>query len=123
MQKILNGQLVDMSAEEVAVWDAEQLAALSPPTPDQIIAALTLDVQKMLDSTARTRNYDGILSLCSYAASSHPTFGAEGQAGVAWRDAVWAACYAVMADVQSGVRAVPSSAELLAEMPGLTWPV
>jgi hypothetical protein len=93
-----------------------------PPTPEQIIAGLTREVQAHLDATARTRNYDGILSLCSYAASAHPTFVAEGLAGVAWRDAVWAACYAVMAAVQAGTRAAPTPAELLAELPPMVWP-
>lgn len=93
-----------------------------PPTPEQIVAALTRDVQAHLDATARTRNYDGILSLCSYAASTNPTFSAEGLAGVAWRDAVWAACYAIMADVQAGTRAVPTTATLLAELPPMAWP-
>lgn len=93
-----------------------------PPTPEQIIAALTNAVQRHLDSTARTRNYDGILSLCSYAASANPKFGPEGLAGVAWRDAVWAACYAILADVQGGQRAVPTADELLAELPAMVWP-
>lgn len=93
-----------------------------PPTPEQIIAALTTAVQSHLDATARTRNYDGILSLCSYAASTNQTFAAEGLAGVAWRDAVWAACYSIMAEVQGGQRAVPTEAELLAALPPMVWP-
>lgn len=104
--------------------EAARLAAIvaPPPTPEQVVANLTSAVQAYLDTTARTRNYDGILSLCSYAASAHPKFGAEGLAGVAWRDAVWAACYSIMADVQAGTRAVPTAAQLLAEMPPMVWP-
>ena len=100
-------------------WEVE---AAQPPTDERIIAQYTAAVQKHLDDFARTRGYDGILSLCSYATSTHPRFGAEGQAGAAWRDAVWGACYAVMADVQQGLRPVPTKAELLAELPSITWP-
>lgn len=93
-----------------------------PRPAEQIVANLTAVVQQHLDATARTRNYDGILSLCSYAASAHPKFGPEGLAGVAWRDAVWAACYTILAEVQAGQRAVPTADELLAELPAMVWP-
>lgn len=93
-----------------------------PRPAEQIVFNLTNVVQAFLDATARTRNYDGILSLCSYAASTHPKFGPDGLAGVAWRDAVWASCYSILADVQAGHRAVPTADELLAELPAMVWP-
>ncbi len=91
----------------------------APPTQDALVTA----VQANLDATARSRNYDGILSLCSYAASTDPKFGAEGKAGLAWRDACWAYCYKVLADVLAGRRGIPTEAQLLAELPKFTWPV
>lgn len=93
-----------------------------PPTQAEIIAFLTAAVQKHLDTTAKTRNYDGILSLCSYATSANPRFGPEGLAGVAWRDAVWASCYTILAEVQGGQRTVPTADQLLAELPAMVWP-
>jgi len=91
-------------------------------TAEQIQKEMTDAVQRHLDSTARTRNYDGILSLASYATSTNPTFSAEGQAGVAWRDAVWAYCYQVLADVQAAVRTIPTEEALIAELPAMVWP-
>ena len=95
-------------------------------TPEEVEAqtreALTGVVQNHLDETARERNYDGILSLCTYATSANAKFKAEGQAGVEWRDEVWAACYAVLDDVLAGNRAVPTDDELLAELPAFSWP-
>lgn len=79
-------------------------------------------VQRHLDATAQTRGYDGILSLASYAASTHPPFAAEGRAGADWRDAVWGYCYQVLADVEAGTRPIPSIAELIAELPAMVWP-
>ncbi|MEQ1663163.1 MAG: hypothetical protein ABL877_10765 [Thiobacillus sp.] len=96
--------------------------AIVPRPAQQIVFNLTNVVQAYLDATARTRNYDGILSLCSYAASTNPTFGAEGLAGVAWRDAVWASCYSILAAVQAGTRTVPTADELMAELPAMVWP-
>lgn len=91
-------------------------------TQDQIIANLQGAVQNHLDTTARTRNYDGILSACTYATSTNPQFAAEGQACVEWRDACWSICYMVMSAVQTGQRPIPSDAGLLAELPEIGWP-
>jgi len=92
------------------------------PTEEQIVASMTAEVQAHLDSEARTRNYDGILSLCTYATSKNPKFAAEGQAGVEWRDAVWAKCYAILADVQVALRPAPTVEQLIAELPAMVWP-
>lgn len=94
-----------------------------PPTDAEIIAMLTGAVQSHLDIISRQRNYDGILSLCTYSTSTDPVFAAEGQAGVEWRDAVWRTSYQIMAAVKAGTRGVPTREELIAELPAMVWPV
>lgn len=93
-----------------------------PPTEAEIVQRLTTEIQSYLDLGAQERNYDGILSLCSYATSLDPVFQAEGQAGVVWRDSVWRTSYQIMTDVKSGTRGVPTTDELLAELPTMFWP-
>lgn len=120
-QALIGGQ----SAGKVIVADADGYPILQdppPPTPEQIIADMTAKVQAHMDVKARERNYDGILSLCTYATSVVPKFAAEGQAGVEWRDAVWARCYEILADVQAGTRPTPTAEQLIAELPIFTWP-
>lgn len=92
--------------------------AVSTPSVDEYI----ISVQEHLDEKAGERNYDGILSACTYATSTLHKFSVEGQACVAWRDAVWAKCYEVLGAVQSGLRQPPTVQELLSELPVMTWP-
>lgn len=99
----------------------EEIAAQALAEQERIKQELTSAVQAHLDAKARERNYDGILSLCTYATSTNTTFAAEGQAGVVWRDACWAKCYEAMGEVVAGTRAVPTAAELIAELPAFTW--
>ena len=98
------------------VWHDGQWA-YAPTEHDYVMA-----VQGVLDATAQERRYDNILSACSYATSTDPTFAAEGQACVAWRDAVWAKCYSDLAKVQAGEMAQPTIEDFLSSLPTLTWP-
>lgn len=91
------------------------------PTEQDIINSLTWAVQSHLDTIAREKNYDGILSACTYVTSSVPQFAAEGAACVVWRDDCWAKCYEVMAEVKAGTRAIPTADELVALMPVAPW--
>jgi hypothetical protein len=93
------------------------------PTPEQIQAAVVAAVQKRLNDFARTRNYDNILSACSYIASTVPQFAAEAAYCVEARDATWATLYAGLADVQAGLRPMPTLEEVLLELPVLVWPI
>jgi hypothetical protein len=87
------------------------------------IASVTVATQARLDDFAKTRNYDGILSACTYASSPSPKFSGEGQYCVNVRDSTWATLYALMAQVQGGQRSMPATvADVLAELPVLEWP-
>lgn len=96
---------------------------IDQPTQQQITADFSTAIQKRLDDFAKTRNYDGILSACTYAASTVPKFLAEGQYCVQARDATWAAAYAILEEVTTGQRPVPGSiADFEADLPPLIWP-
>ena len=94
-----------------------------PPTPEQIMAECVERTQKRLDDFARTRNYDNILSACTYATSTVPKFQKEGQYCVTARDATWAKLYEILAEVQAGTRSMPSGyKDIEPLLPPLEWP-
>lgn len=85
----------------------------------EVVAA----TQQRLDDFARTRNYDGILSVCTYATSTVPRFATEGQYAVNVRDATWAKLYEMLADMEAGTRPMPAGfADIEPELPVLEWP-
>ncbi|WOI45838.1 hypothetical protein [Acidovorax sp. BLS4] len=94
-----------------------------PADVGHITAAATARAQARLDGWARSRNYDGILSLATYANSAVPRFAAEAARGIELRDATWAKLYEVLTAVQAGERPMPSTwAALEEELPPLAWP-
>lgn len=111
-------QVVVVISEVVPMTDEEKaplLAAISSDIVDR--------TQQRLDTFARTRGYDGIMSASTYAASTVPRFSSDGQYVVQARDATWTALYAILADVHTGTRTVPSGfAEIESELPVLVWP-
>lgn len=104
---------------QVAPLNAEELAQRVAEWQDGIVAA----TQQRLDAFARTRNYEGILSACTYAASAVAKFAAEGQCAVAARDATWSKLHEILADVANGKRpAHVAFDDIEAELPTLNWP-
>lgn len=108
---------------EVTSLSPEQVAANQAANAQRIQSEIVSATQKRLDDFARTRNYDGILSLCTYATSAAPKFQTEGQYGVTCRDATWAALYQVMAEVEAGNLPMPTGyADIEPDLPALVWP-
>lgn len=90
------------------------------PSPEQIEAQKVAIVQQHMDAAAQALRYDSITTAITYAEEpAVPKFQAEGRAFRAWRSQVWAVCYAILAEVEAGQRAVPTDEELIAALPEL----
>lgn len=113
--------MVDCTPEEIADIEARKAAAAAEQSA-RLIASYTDAVQARLDAFARARGYDSILSACTYATSTVPRFAADAARAVSLRDETWDTCYQILAEVEAGQRPVPTLAELIAELPALTWP-
>lgn len=87
-------------------------------TPALIQSNLVNAVQRYMDSVAVAKGYDNIFTAVTYAEEpSIPQFQNEGKAFRQWRSLVWAYCYQVLAAVQQGARSIPTTEELIAELP------
>lgn len=128
-ERLIASDPVLVNAKWVQQWKVKPLLpeeilarklALEKNLQDSIIES----TQQRLDSFARTRNYDGILSACTYATSNIPKFAAEGQTAVNLRDATWAALYQILEEVQADQRETPSVfSDIEPLLPPLEWPV
>jgi hypothetical protein len=99
----------------VAAFDLD-----APPTLTQSDYEAAID--RNLANVAAERGYKSEASILSYLNSSNAAWAEEAKAYTLWRDAVWAAAYAVLADVQSGHIKAPSPNELLSNLPAISWP-
>lgn len=113
-----------ITPDMVLMSAAEFEAHINPPaTTEQIVASVTSDIQKRLDDFARTRNYDDMKSLVSYAGDPDPQFNKEGTYGKSVRSQTWATSRGIFADVTTGKRPMPISiADIEADLPALVWP-
>lgn len=81
-------------------------------------AMLMEGVQGWLDSTAIQNGYDSIASCISYKDSAITQWAADAVAALAWRDAVWQACFQWQQSASTSPPATfPTSAEVIAQLP------
>jgi hypothetical protein len=107
------------------IWDGENYAPPpeTPKTSTQIQSEIVASTQQRLDTFAQTRNYDSILSACTYATDTNPKFSAEGQYCVGARGATWTKLAEMLAEVEAGTRPMPTGyADIESELPPLVWP-
>ena len=71
-------------------------------------------VQTMLDTAAKAKGYDSIISACSYTGSVN--FGTDALSFLTWRDSVWAYVFKVQADILAGTRTEPILDALMLEL-------
>lgn len=96
-------------------WDNGQVVS-APPKLDDIITDFEKAIQTHLDVAAQLKGYDNILSACAYAGAPNP-YRLEAESFVSWRGNVWAYCYGELTKVQTGIRPMPTIAQIIGELP------
>lgn len=125
-QKLDNRRFVIGEGTVTEEWDVVDIPPPPPPpvpTPEEIQNLIVQATQKRLDDFAKTRNYDGILSACSYIDDPYPKFQTEGQYCVTARSQTWLKLYEIQTEVQQGLRPMPTKfSDIEGELPVLVWP-
>lgn len=95
-----------------------------PPVDTPLTAAhFQAAIERHVDNVAKERSYSSAVSLASYVVSTVPTWKAEADAFVAWRDAVLVYALTELGKVQVGVRPAPeSTGAFVNELPVMVWP-
>lgn len=98
------------------------VAGVSQEVFARVVFLARKKVGEDLDKFANTRDYDGIVSLCSYSTDPDPAHAAEAQRGVELRSQAWASIRDYQVAVATGVKPVPRfESEIFAVVPALTW--
>ncbi len=118
---------IDAFDEESDGAGGVQLVQRTEPIPPEEIAAtikrqVADAVQRHLDAAVSERNYSSAAAAVSYVGDPNPQWDAEGRAVLAWRSAVWMACFAALDAVLAGERPPLTPDEMVAELPPLVWP-
>ena len=95
------------------------LIKINQESSEQIIARLESSIDRYLDAQAQSFRYESIRTMVTYQNDPNPKFHAEGVGAKAFRSAVYTLGVSLIDGVQSGMREVPTEAELLALMPKL----
>ena len=72
----------------------------------------------MLDEKAKEHGFDSIFTAVTYADEpAVASFQLQGKSFRQWRSLVWAECYSIVAEYESGQRQAPTIEELIDMMP------
>lgn len=99
----------------VAVLSPAQLPA------DQAMCILTVALDRHIDSVALARGYDSRITCAMRAGYVNP-WQAEAIAFGQWMDACYVIGLGIANGVKAGTRAIPTEADLIAELPPMVWP-
>lgn len=92
-----------------------------PPTEVEVLAGFESAITAYLNTRAREKGYETILSAALRAGYPGPYYD-EGVVAATWMDNVWHYCYTALAEVKAGTRPQPTVDQLILELPILVWP-
>ena len=87
-----------------------------------LVKSLENAVDQHIRAIYNIKGYDSENSLSKYMARPSSPWHTECVALGDWIDSCWLKCHEVLNAVTAGERAIPTEAELIAELPAFSWP-
>ena len=116
-----------MTIQEILdkLWEGKETLSPTDIPPGAVSVLFSLAsgiVTKQLDEFAKTKDYDNIVSLCSYVDDPDPNLDKEGRRGRFLRSQAWTSIRTYQNKVLTGELPIPrNEKELLACVPEFTW--
>jgi hypothetical protein len=109
-----------------ASWYAQltpcDLQSPPPPTPEQLLKAIEQAIEKHMDEVAQADGWDNRWSCMARAGYVNP-WQAKAIKYAQWVDECWGDSFQAQADIEAGLRAIPTPEEAVLELPLMEWPV
>lgn len=106
---------IDDAGIEILYTDAEMEVLLIEFKTKRIESGIV----NLLNTKARAKGYDSIITASLRAALPNSPFHTEGVAFATWMDEVWAYCYQELDRIQTGLRTEPLLEDFILELPQL----
>lgn len=113
---------ISVRPEPAIYYTLNQTTCQWEMTPAAMQAVIVEAVKQHFDQVANEKQYDNLLTIDTYKGSSVPQWAAEHAAYFAWRDQCWLILYQILADVQAGLRPIPTPDQVISELPVIQWP-
>ena len=91
------------------------------PTVEEIIQEIKDRVQRLIDDTAKQKDYDNGVSLATYAVSTVDRFKKDALPFVKWRDTLWDTCYLYLDLYKAGKYEFTTVSDFLSLLPTFNW--
>jgi hypothetical protein len=102
--------------------EAAMLKAPPPPTSEQLLKAIEQAIEKHMDEVAQADGWDNRWSCMARAGYVKP-WQAKAIKYAQWVDECWIDSFQAQADIEAGLRAIPTPEQAVLELPEMVWPV
>jgi hypothetical protein len=104
--------------EILTAYEDDESQQLTIP---ELITAIQVAVQGIIDGKAKEKLYDDGFALCGYADSTNEQFRSEALRFIRFRDLCWVKCYEILNKYNNGEIRRPTVEDVVLQLPDFDW--